>query len=190
MPAAKRATLGQDNPVKRFLDGVSDAYTSKIDRSAIRTVRGCHNLQYHHYSPVFASSSGAAVGLGLDDRGKAGPRLKSGRLFSLAASICSGVLTSGSESLTRSLARATCRLCRFANLLSIPLQYTCGAGIFACRRLSGGALCGTCQSKTYMWGRSPTCPSRSHNTSKHLISLKTLSRPQRKPPNSLTSMLF
>jgi hypothetical protein len=46
VPAAKRATLGQDNPVKRFLDGVSDAYTSKIDRSAIWTVRRCHSLQY------------------------------------------------------------------------------------------------------------------------------------------------
>ena len=48
------------------------------------------------------------------------PRLRSGRLASRAASICSGVLTSGSESFTFSFARATWRLCRLANLLSIP----------------------------------------------------------------------
>ena len=48
-------------------------------------------------------------------------RLRSGRLASLAAAICSGVLTSGSDSLIFIFARETCRLCRFASLLSIPL---------------------------------------------------------------------
>jgi hypothetical protein len=52
------------------------------------------------------------------------PRLLSGRLASLAASICSGVLTSGSESFTCFFARETWRLCRFSNLLSILLHYT------------------------------------------------------------------
>lgn len=52
--------------------------------------------------------------------------LLSGRLASLAAAICSGVLTSGSEILTFCLARSTWRLCRLANLLSIPLHYNPG----------------------------------------------------------------
>src|SRR6266849_2128849 len=52
------------------------------------------------------------------------PRLVSGRLASLAASICSGVRTSGSDSLTCSFARATWRLCRFASRLSILQDYT------------------------------------------------------------------
>jgi hypothetical protein len=47
------------------------------------------------------------------------PRAFSERLASLAAPICSRVLRSGSESESRSFARETCRLCRFANLLSI-----------------------------------------------------------------------
>ena len=41
------------------------------------------------------------------------------RLASRAALICSGVLRSGSESLTCSFARETWRLCRFNNLLSM-----------------------------------------------------------------------
>lgn len=47
------------------------------------------------------------------------PRPAAGRLASRAALICSGVRRSGSESPTRSFARKTWRLCRFANLLSI-----------------------------------------------------------------------
>ena len=47
------------------------------------------------------------------------PWLVLARLASLAASICSRVLTSGSDSFTFFLARATSRLCRFSNLLSI-----------------------------------------------------------------------
>ena len=52
------------------------------------------------------------------------------RLASLAALICSGVLRSGSESLTCSLARATCRLCRLASLLSMshPASTSIGSG--------------------------------------------------------------
>jgi hypothetical protein len=41
-----------------------------------------------------------------------------------------------------------------------------------------------------LWGRFPTCPAPSHNTLKHLISLKTLNRLGQKPPNSLTRMLL
>ncbi len=49
---------------------------------------------------------------------------RSGRLAFLAAAICSGVRTSGSDSLTFSFARETWRLWRFASLLSICLDYT------------------------------------------------------------------
>src|SRR5450432_3508950 len=45
------------------------------------------------------------------------------RLSSRAAANCSGVRTSGSETLTRSFARKTCRLCRFSNLLFIAVLY-------------------------------------------------------------------
>lgn len=52
------------------------------------------------------------------------PRLRSARLAARAASICSGVRTSGSDSLMCCFARSTWRLCRFANRLSILLHYT------------------------------------------------------------------
>ena len=45
------------------------------------------------------------------------------RLTSRAAVTCSGVLRSGSDTLTRCLARATWRLCRFSSRLSI-LSYS------------------------------------------------------------------
>ena len=45
MAAAERAAVGQNDPVQRFLDGVADAYASKIDRSAIGTAGGEHTLQ-------------------------------------------------------------------------------------------------------------------------------------------------
>jgi len=46
-------------------------------------------------------------------------RLRSAPLMALASAICSGVLTSGSDTRTFCLARDTWRLCRFASLLSI-----------------------------------------------------------------------
>jgi hypothetical protein len=36
--AAQSAPVRQQNPVNRLLDGVADAYTSKLDRSAMRTL--------------------------------------------------------------------------------------------------------------------------------------------------------
>lgn len=42
--AAKRATVGQEDPAESPLDGVADAYTSKIDRSAMRTVSREHSV--------------------------------------------------------------------------------------------------------------------------------------------------
>jgi hypothetical protein len=40
--AAERATVGKEDPMDRFLNGVADAYASKIDRSAIGAARGEH----------------------------------------------------------------------------------------------------------------------------------------------------
>lgn len=63
-----------------------------------------------------------------------GPRPASGRLASRAASICSCVLTSGSDVFECSLALVTCRLCRLASLLSIDQQYnTCRHRKDVCR---------------------------------------------------------
>jgi hypothetical protein len=48
--------------MNRFLDGVSNAYPSKIDRSAIGTVSGLHYLQY----PILRRHAAAANrGVGL-----------------------------------------------------------------------------------------------------------------------------
>ena len=76
------------------------------------------------YPSVFAALLVVVPGLLRNGRVEAvtfcvSPRVLSGRLASLAALICSGVLTSGSDSLTLLLARATSRLWRFASRLSI-----------------------------------------------------------------------
>lgn len=76
------------------------------------------------YPSVFAALPVVVPGLLRNGRAEAvtlrvSPRVLSGRLASLAALICSGVLTSGSDSLTLLLARATSRLWRFASRLSI-----------------------------------------------------------------------
>ena len=42
--AAKRAPVGQEDPAESLLDGVADAYTSKIDRSAMRTTSRKHSV--------------------------------------------------------------------------------------------------------------------------------------------------
>jgi hypothetical protein len=42
---AQFAAVRQQNPVNGFLNGVADADASKLDRSAMRTVWGVHNLQ-------------------------------------------------------------------------------------------------------------------------------------------------
>ncbi len=125
MAAAKRAAIGQQDPVEGLLHGISNADASKIDRPAIRTLRGEHSVPLpRSYPSVFAALPVPwdwlfrNVGVEL----RTFPSLlrpPSGRLASRAALICSGVLRSGSESLTRSRARETWRLCRFANRLSI-----------------------------------------------------------------------
>lgn len=58
MAAAKRAAIGQQDPVQGALQGVADAYASKVDRSAMRTAC-CHlpvtpfkaSLPNHQFSP-------------------------------------------------------------------------------------------------------------------------------------------
>jgi hypothetical protein len=42
VPAAQSAPVRQKNPVNRLLDRVPDAYTSKLDRSAMRTLCSEH----------------------------------------------------------------------------------------------------------------------------------------------------
>lgn len=124
MPPAEGAAVGQKNPVDRLFDCVPHADASQIDRSAIRTARGEHQTPVLAALPVEVADAlrnpcpgAAAVGCTL-------PLLIEARLASRAASICSGVRTSGSESFTLLRSRETCRLWRLANLLSIPQQYT------------------------------------------------------------------
>jgi hypothetical protein len=62
--AAKRAAVGQKDPKQSLLDGVSNAYASKIDRFAMRTARGKHNSSASFLNRSFrrtASASGLAV---------------------------------------------------------------------------------------------------------------------------------
>lgn len=123
--SAKGTSVGQENPVERLLDAVSHAHASEIDRSAIRTMGSQHGFFLECQPSVFAAlpvdggrlprKEGAAPGA-FDSL----PRAAGARLASRAALICSGVRTSGSDSLTCCFARATCRLCRFASRLSIP----------------------------------------------------------------------
>ena len=125
MMAAKRAPVGQKDPRQSSFDGISYTYTSEIYRSAMRTALGEHSLPWpHSWTPVFAALSALGACLPRNDGVELRtlpslPRPAAGRLASRAALICSGVLKSGSESLSRSFARETWRLCRFANLLSI-----------------------------------------------------------------------
>jgi hypothetical protein len=90
MTPAKRASVRLQEPSESALKSVPQPDASILDRRAI----------------------GAA-------RGEPADHEVRGRLNSRAAFNCSGVLTSGSDTLTRALARETCLLCRFSNLLSI-----------------------------------------------------------------------
>jgi hypothetical protein len=44
MATAESASVRPKNPVETFLDGVSHAYASNLDRSAVRTALGEHSL--------------------------------------------------------------------------------------------------------------------------------------------------
>jgi hypothetical protein len=62
--AAKRAAIGQKNPEKRLLDGVSNANAPKIDRFAMRTACGKHSSSASFLNGSFrraASASALAV---------------------------------------------------------------------------------------------------------------------------------
>ena len=55
---AKRAPIGLQEPVKRFLDGVSHAYTSKVNGPAMRAAcRDEPRCGAHHSSPTFEAPS-------------------------------------------------------------------------------------------------------------------------------------
>ena len=115
MMATKTATVRKKNPAERPLQPVPNADTAEIDGSATRTSCEEHQL--------------AAPTLGdWEARGWIkGEERSCGRLASRAALICSGLLRSGSEICSRSLARSTWRLCRFANLLSIHSPFLAAA---------------------------------------------------------------
>ena len=108
------------------LHGVSGVNNSKIDRFAVGTLcgeqsdRGAHD---HFGSALAAPSAAGLAGCRMDGEAygsrKASRRLPTLRLTSRAAFTCSGVLRSGSDTLTCCLARETWRLCRFNSILFI-----------------------------------------------------------------------
>jgi hypothetical protein len=107
MPAAQTAPVGLKQPLKGSLKSVPRSHRSEIDRFAARTATGEKPEDSHHDH----WASGLTAWDGISEY--------AGRLASRAAFNCSGVRTSGSDTLTRSLARCTWRLWRFAILLSI-----------------------------------------------------------------------
>jgi hypothetical protein len=62
MTSAKRAAIRLKEPVKHLLDGVSDAYTSKVNRPAMRAAGREPFKLWHVYSfvPAFAGLSAEA----------------------------------------------------------------------------------------------------------------------------------
>ena len=111
--SAKSAPIGLEQPVKRLLHGVPDPYTPDLDRFAVCTTSG-EQPQYgadHDAASDFTGVEYRLVELLLL---RVIPRLDSRAAFN-----CSGVLKSGCDSFTRSLARDTLRLWRFSNLLFI-----------------------------------------------------------------------
>ena len=127
MLPTETAPIGLEQPMKGSFHGVPGAYDSKIDRLAVGTLRGKQsNRGADHHSDSSAVAAPSAAGLeGCWTVGetygsrKASRRLLTLRLTSRAALICSGVLRSGSETLTCCRARETWRLCRFNSLLSM-----------------------------------------------------------------------
>jgi len=111
--AAKLTPAGLEQPIKRLLDGVTDAYCSKLNRLAIWTMCGEQPDQRVDHDPA-SCFTGVKYGARESLRGPVSPRLASRAVFR-----CSGVLTSGCDTLNRSLARNTWRLWRFSHLLFI-----------------------------------------------------------------------
>ena len=126
MMTAKTAPIGLEQPMQGPLHGISGVYNSKINRLAVGTLcgeqpdRGAHR---HLASELAAPSAAGVAGCWMDGEAygsrKASRRLPTLRLTSRAAVTCSGVLRSGSETLTCCRARETWRLCRFNSLLSM-----------------------------------------------------------------------
>jgi len=115
MMPAQTAPIRLEQPMKGSLHSVPGVYHSKIDRLTVRTLgrEESHGGVPHHFASAFTYGSR-----------KASRRLPTLRLTSRAALICSGVLRSGSDTLTCSRARETWRLCRFNSLLSIASIYS------------------------------------------------------------------
>ena len=116
--AAQAAPVRLHEPVDGRFDRVPNSDASKVDGLA----PGTSQEQHPYPSPLEAGSPAFAAEPPLRADGAALDSLRlapSGRLASRAALICSGLLRSGSDRLTRLFWRETWRLCFFANLLSI-----------------------------------------------------------------------
>ena len=112
MVPAQAAPIRLKQPLKGSLQSVPRPRGSKIDGFAVRAEIGEKSPEdwRHHDHRTCA----LAVWDGTSEC--------AGRLAARAALTCSGVLTSGSDSLIRSLPRATWRLWRFVILLFMAVQ--------------------------------------------------------------------
>ena len=117
---AKTTTVGLKEPVESRLDGITGAYSPKIDRSAMRTVRGeqAHGGADHNPASAFAA-----------------------RLTSRAALSSSGFPRSGSDNFTRSVACETSRLWRFCDLLFMRVLYPAGIYSLTASSFAGRIIC-------------------------------------------------
>jgi hypothetical protein len=106
--SAEAAPAGLNQPLKGSFHSALRSHGSEIDGfaawAAAREEPAEARTHHDHWA------SGLTVWDGIAEY--------AGRLASRAAVSCSGVLTSGSDSRSRPLARETWRLCRFCSLLS------------------------------------------------------------------------
>ena len=137
---AQTASIGLQQPPKGPLDAVSGAHNSEIDRLAVRTSCREHSQgsAHDHRDSPFTRSSAAGLacaragGVAYGSR-RVSRRVATLRLTARAALTCSGVRTSGSDTLTRCRARETWRLCRFSSLLFMMSYSPDSSGIVQIR---------------------------------------------------------
>ena len=111
MTPAEAAPARLDEPLKSSFKSVLRPHGSEIDGFAAWAATREEPPEERRHHDHWAS------GLTVWD----GTAEWAGRLASLAALSCSGVLTSGSDSLIRALTRETWRLWRFCSLLSMDI---------------------------------------------------------------------
>jgi hypothetical protein len=109
--AAETTAAGLQEPSQRSFKRILRSHGSEVDRFAARAVtleEESDNGNRHDHC-----ASGLTACDGISEY--------AGRLASRAALTCSGVLTSGCDTLIRSLARETLRLWRFCSRLSTDI---------------------------------------------------------------------